>query len=385
MSVSFILLISTLVIVRARNTNTESIKDHVPVAKYDFSSHEVDFARSGGHEELSSDGFHDHGHRGFHDHVEFNHRQFRGSENEKENGRNSGSAGQGPEPSKSELHDFIMVTFSNRDREHSFRGKKQKERTNHTMESKNSDFELETLKSETKIRDSNVEEQRNVDRRHKNRNFQSNHGNEHHNPELGFDNFEERINKRIKETNSTQRRKFHSNFFNSRPEFNDRQAEEQNAKEFGVQVQDNEKYFDTLASSHNQKSHDINERRNQKPKNRQNIELGTASNFNNRTNASIEHKQKQDHVKPSGKGNIEMDERPIFQTSAKPAVIDSKKETNGDMWVWSEVSANKAPATNSTSTELPASTPAVDDRAAFTGDKCPTGTIRIGIICAPVD
>lgn len=389
MFVSTILLTLTLVIVRARNLNTEIVKDHVPVPKYDFSSHEFDFAENGEHEELSSDGFHDHGHRGFRGHgsfnVEFNRRQFRLSENEKRNERDSQSSMPGPALSRGGLHDFIMVTFSNIDREQSSRGKKHKERTNHTTQSTDSDFGLETFNNETKIRDSNVEELNNVERRHKTKSFQSNHGVEHDNSEFGFGNFEERINKRINENNNMQRRKFQSNFFNSRSEFNDRKPEEQNTKQFGVQIQDNEKYFDSLASSHNQKSQDNDEKRHQKQKNRLNTELRTTSNFNNISNSSIQHKEKEDNLRRSSTGNIEMDQRPIFQTSAKPAVIDSKKETNGDQWVWSEGNDGKPPASNITSTEIPATTPDVDDRAAFNGDKCPTGSIRIGNICAPVD
>lgn len=290
-----IIFASTLVLVRARNLNTETIKDHVQVPKY-FSLQEVEFARNGEHEELSKDGFHDHSHRGFQDHgsfnVEFNHRQFRRSENKKLNRQDSESSV--PGINKSELHDFVMGTFSNRDQEHSSREKEQKERTTHTTESTESDFRLGFFVSETKIKDNNVKE-----------------------------------------------------------------------------------HFDILASSRNQNSTNNNETRNQSKKDRQDIELKTTFNINNKINTSIQDKQKEDELRPSGKSDFEVDQRPIFQTSAKPAVMDNKKETSGDMWAWSD--------TNSTTSEVPTTTSELDDRAAFTGDKCPTGFIRVDTICAPVD
>lgn len=405
MSVKFILLTSTLVIVRARNLNTETIEDHVPVPKYDFSSHEL-FGRNGEHEVLISNRCKNHDHRDFHDlgsfNVEFNHRQF--SHNEK--GRDSGSPSHnnGPDLSKSEFHDFVMSTISNRD-SNSPHGKKHIERTSYTG-SRDSNFGLETFESETKIRDRNIEEAKNVDRRLKSKTFESNYGVQHYNSDFGFGNFEQvfhgnnfgesrSINKRIDHNNNMQKTNFNSNFFKNRPEFNDRNIEERNTKEFGAQIEDNEKYFDTLASSHNQKSHNNNEKRAQGQKNKQNIELITRSIVNNQTSGRIQHKQKTDNEfitteppkrrNPSGRDNFEIDQRPIFQTSAKPAVINNTKETNGDVWVWSEGSENKSPATNDTSTESSATTPDLDDRAAFNGDKCPTGSVRVGSICAAVD
>lgn len=411
MFVLFILLTSTLVTVRARNLNTETIKHHVPAPKYDFSSHEVHFARNGEHEQLSSDGFKNYADRDLHDHgsfnVEFNHRQFPRSENGKEGGQHSGSSVHDyvPELSNREFHNFSMGGFSNIDREHSSRGKKHKDRANHTTSSR--DFDLETFESESKIRDSNVEEPRNADRRYKSKTFESNYGVERYSPNFGFGNFEEHfhgnnfgerksMNRSFNQNNNMQRSNFNSNFSNSRPDFNDRKTDEHYAKDFGVQIQDNERYFDSVASSHNQKSHNNNDRRSQNQSHKQNIELIPTSNFSNRTSARIQHKEKADNEfvttvapkhnpRPSSKDNSQMDQRPIFQTSAKPEVTSSKKETNNDVWVWSADSQNIAPGINSTSTEPTVTTPDLDDRAAFTADKCPSGFVRVGQICASVD
>lgn len=393
MFVIFILLASTLVTVCARNLNSETIKHHVPVPKYDFSSHEVHFGRNGGHEELSSDDLHDRG--SFN--LEFNHRQFPRSENGKEVGKDSGSPMHDHELdlSKSDFHNFSMGNFSNTDSERSFRDKKHKERTNHATGS--TDFGLETFESESKIRDSNVEEPRNADKRHKSTTLESNYGSERYSPDFGFGNFEEHFHgnnfgerKSINRSfnNNMPRSNFNSNFFNTRPDFNDRRTEEQNAKEFGVQIQDNEKYFDSITSPRNHKSHNNNDRRSQMQKNRQNIEMITTSNLNNRTSSRIQHKHKADNEfvttvapkhnpTPSSRDNSEMEQRPVFQTSAKPALSYSRNETNGDVWVWT--------GTNSTSTEPSMTTPDLDDRAAFTGDKCPNGRVRVGSICATVD
>lgn len=410
MFVNFILWTSTLAIVCARNLNKEATEDHAPKPKYDFSSHEDHFMRSGTRE-LSSNGFKVRGDRDFHDHrsfdLQFNQRQFHHSDNRKEIGRDSGSlVHHGPDFSKSEYHDFSIGTLSNRDSENNFRSKIPKERNNHARGSRDSDFTLETFKSESNIRDSNIQEQRNVNKRYNFTNFLSNHGFNHYSPDLGFGNFEEHLqrrnfderrnmDKRINENNNVQNSNFNTSFFNSGPLFNGRKTEERNVRELDVQIQDNEEHFDTLSSSHHQNFHNNKERRRtHSQQNKENTEKITRSNINTRTSEKIQHQERSDNKhmttlapkksneRPSGRDNSEMDQRPIFQTSAKPDV-DNKKETNDDEWVWSDGSENKPP-TNHTKVNS-TSSPDLDDRAAFNGDKCPNGRVRVGSICAAVD
>lgn len=277
---------STLVIVRARNLNTDTIKNPVPVPKNDFSLNEADFAKNSERVVLSRN-------------MDLNHRQFHRTENERENRRESGTSVHGPGRNITELHDFITGSFSNRDHQNGSHENRYKERTNHTTESGDSEFGLATFKSETKIRDRNAE-----------------------------------------------------------------------------------KHLDTPASSHNQKSNNSNESGNHSQKNRHSVKLSTTS--NNSNNASIQHDDKEDNLRP--KDNFEMDLKPTFTTSAKPTVIESKSllPKNDDQWIWPEDNNNKPPVTSSTSTEPPTTTD-LDDRTAFNGDKCPTGTIRVGNFCAPVD
>lgn len=384
MFVNFFILTTTLVIVNARNLNNEAIEDRAPVPKYDFTSHEDRFTEL--REELS-DGLNARGDRGHHDQrtydERYRHRQFHGSNSRKENERDSGNTG----------YDFSSTgTATNMNGENIFFRKKHGERS-HAMGSRDSDFGLENFELESKIVESNIQQQRNMGKRFNSTKFMSDF--EKYSPGLGFGNMQEHfpgsnfdartnMDRKIYQNNNEQKNIFNSNVFNSGPTLIEKRTEERNIEELGVQIKDNENNFDSLASSHNQNFHNNNEKRTFSQQNRQNAELASRSNLNPEPNNALG----KSTPRPSGRDNSAMDERPVFQTTAKIPVVDDKNKTNDEQWVWSDSSETKysmpTPTTKSP-TNSNATTPDVNDRAAFNGDKCPTGLVRMGSLCVTVD